>query len=261
MLANSLFLLIGVVLVAGMPSSSPKPGVESTTIKILVPPPSSSFDDEDDAVIIDASDTSPPVDPTPLNFSSSVDCFHLPEKGPCKAIIESWTYSHASRSCVSFQWSGCGGNANRFPELEYCDRHCTRALNNSSNSTRLEKSEKCPKFEGCGPLKCAVGLDADTGCQKCECNLGAGILGSVSGNPEDPNQQKHVKSEKKAVTKPEDVCHLPETRGNCRAMMTRWRYSPELKECVQFHFGGCESEKFANNFHSKEKCAEFCQGQ
>lgn len=54
-----------------------------------------------------------------------------------------------------------------------------------------------------------MGTDPDTGCEKCECNLGpgtgatAGILGSVSGNPEDPNQQKHVKvetekSEKKA---------------------------------------------------------------
>ncbi len=31
----------------------------------------------------------------------------------------------------------------------------------------------------------------------------------------------------------EEVCKLPETRGNCRAMMTRWRYSPELKEYVQ----------------------------
>lgn len=41
-------LVVGVV--SGMPSSSTKPGVESTTIKILVPPPS-SFDDEDDAVI------------------------------------------------------------------------------------------------------------------------------------------------------------------------------------------------------------------
>lgn len=59
--------------------------------------------------------------------------------------------------------------------------------------------------------------------------------------------------------RPEEICNLPATRGHCRAMMTRYRYDPKVKDCVQFHFGGCEGN--ANNFVTKEKCMVFCEGQ
>ncbi|XP_021966122.1 protein AMBP [Folsomia candida] len=267
------FFVLVVLLEVTEAMPQPQKGVESTTVKVLMPPSASaSFDDEDDAVIIDADNTSPPVDLTPEPFNIS-DCALPPVKGPCKAIIESWTYNVATASCEKFDWSGCGGNGNRFSEKAFCEKHCSKY--GVGNNKKI--AAECPKFEGCGPLKCGVSKDEITGCEKCDCNLaGVGndavvIVGSVSGNRENPNQQAHVgkkpvvaggkadQPEKKTVLKPEEVCHLPETRGDCRAMMTRWRYSPEIKECVQFHFGGCDGNP--NNFVSSEKCIEFCRGQ
>ncbi len=38
-----------------------------------------------------------------------------------------------------------------------------------------------------------MSTDPNTGCKQCDCNLGndAVIVGSVSGNPDNPNQQSH----------------------------------------------------------------------
>jgi len=273
-------------------SPSPSSNVESSTVKILIPSPDPSFDDgDDDAVIIEANPNAPPVDSTPDTFHAG-ECLLPKVKGPCRAIIDSWYYNAGSSSCELFQWSGCGGNNNRFSEKAFCQLHCSaEKLKNAGKPThqsQRKKNEtssdsKCPKFEGCGPLKCGVSKDPVTGCEKCECNFpgststsGANgpnanssttgiILGSVSGNPEDPTQQSHVppkatKQDKKtALLKPEEICKLPETRGNCRAMMTRWRYNPAIKDCVEFHFGGCDGNP--NNFVSKDKCLELCKGQ
>ncbi len=35
-------------------------------------------------------------------------CAHRGERGPCKALIESWHYDPGSNSCKSFFWGGCG---------------------------------------------------------------------------------------------------------------------------------------------------------
>lgn len=275
--------LLGFVFAIGVSHGIP---VESTTVKILVPPPSSSADDSDDAIIIEAGDSAGTVDE--VHEFNAADCLLPKSKGPCRAVIDSWFYSTVTKFCEPFAWSGCGGNNNRFSEKAFCETHCSKekltgqAGSSASGPTkpstpvlfpgsevngRNNSNTNCPEFDGCGPLKCAVTTDPVTGCQKCECASGANgpesdgetpaaklPVGSVSGNPELEGTTGPKKAEK-----PEDVCHLPETRGNCRAMMTRWRYNPEIKECVQFHFGGCDGN--TNNFVNKEKCTEFCKGQ
>jgi len=278
-------LLVMTILTNSIPTPDAKKSlnVESSTVKVLVPSPDPSFDD-DEAVIIEADPNAPPVDNTPDTFHAQ-DCLLPKVKGPCRAIIDSWYYNSGTGSCELFQWSGCGGNNNRFSEKSFCQLHCSsEKLKNVAKSTHQSQKRKnetsteskCPKFEGCGPLKCGMSKDPVTGCEKCDCNFpgssGANgpnanssgiILGSVSGNPEDPTQQSHVPkaatATKNPALKPEEICKLPETRGNCRAMMTRWRYNPSIKDCVEFHFGGCDGNP--NNFVSKDKCLELCKGQ
>ncbi len=36
-------------------------------------------------------------------------CAHRGERGPCKALIESWHFDPGSNSCKAFFWGGCGG--------------------------------------------------------------------------------------------------------------------------------------------------------
>jgi hypothetical protein len=35
-------------------------------------------------------------------------CANRGERGPCKALIESWHYDPGSNSCKPFFWGGCG---------------------------------------------------------------------------------------------------------------------------------------------------------
>jgi len=255
----------------GIPVTSPdeSASVPSTTVKILIPPSSSSDDDDDDAVVIEAGNgTNSPLPKEPFHPN---DCSLEKSKGPCRAIIDMWFFNPATKTCELFQYSGCGGNGNRFAEKTECVSLCGT---NSQNNTRGDDEEDdtvvidaeesnngtCPEFDGCGPLKCAVIKDEKTGCQKCACSLVPDDdeqesklpVGSVSGKPSEDEEER-------MNDKPEDVCGLPEVRGDCRAMVTRFRFDSKTKKCIMFHYGGCNSN--GNNFVSEEKCMQFCKGQ
>ncbi|XP_011176689.1 PI-actitoxin-Axm2b-like [Zeugodacus cucurbitae] len=38
-----------------------------------------------------------------------------------------WYYSTVTRSCTSFRYNGCGGNANRYCSLGACQQRCMRS--------------------------------------------------------------------------------------------------------------------------------------
>ncbi|XP_017075788.1 male accessory gland serine protease inhibitor-like [Drosophila eugracilis] len=42
----------------------------------------------------------------------------------CEAYFPSWSYDSAHNECVKFIYGGCGGNANRFPSKELCEKKC-----------------------------------------------------------------------------------------------------------------------------------------
>nr|AHG24897.1 DTXK-lumitoxin [synthetic construct] len=44
--------------------------------------------------------------------------------GPCKRKIPSFYYKWKAKQCLPFDYSGCGGNANRFKTIEECRRTC-----------------------------------------------------------------------------------------------------------------------------------------
>ncbi|KAI6218981.1 hypothetical protein M3Y99_01681300 [Aphelenchoides fujianensis] len=56
-------------------------------------------------------------------------CFLETDEGECPDRNETkrtqkFAYDGAARKCVTFEWAGCGGNANRFDDEEACVRHC-----------------------------------------------------------------------------------------------------------------------------------------
>ncbi|KAM3920699.1 kunitz-type protease inhibitor 1 isoform 1-T1 [Leptodactylus fuscus] len=54
----------------------------------------------------------------------------------------------------------------------------------------------------------------------------------------------------------EEYCHAPKKVGRCRGSFQRWWYNPEVKECVEFVFGGCNPNR--NNYVRKEDCRQTC---
>ncbi|XP_023242629.1 kappaPI-actitoxin-Avd3d-like [Centruroides sculpturatus] len=53
------------------------------------------------------------------------DCCMLEkDKGLCLAIFPSYFYNANSSRCEEFNYGGCGGNCNRFPNLIECCETC-----------------------------------------------------------------------------------------------------------------------------------------
>jgi hypothetical protein len=54
----------------------------------------------------------------------------------------------------------------------------------------------------------------------------------------------------------EDPCSLPILVGPCEAAMPRFGYNPELNECLEFTYGGCDGN--SNRFLTVEECETLC---
>lgn len=124
------------------------------------------------------------------------DCFLEKLKGPCRAIIDMWYFNVNTKQCEQFQYSGCGGNGNRFGEKSECESRCGKeGVKGEGRGTSDNESGTCPNFDGCGPLKCAVIKDEKTGCEKCACTVPEEDdsklpVGSVSGNPTEDDEAR-----------------------------------------------------------------------
>nr|CAH8853326.1 unnamed protein product [Trichobilharzia regenti] len=51
-------------------------------------------------------------------------CLLKPDTGRCRAAIPSYYYDPSSNTCKVFTYGGCGGNGNRFPSKEACEKAC-----------------------------------------------------------------------------------------------------------------------------------------
>lgn len=52
-------------------------------------------------------------------------CHGTADRGPCNKDISKWTFDESTKTCVMFEWSGCGGNEyNRFNTEIECLRRC-----------------------------------------------------------------------------------------------------------------------------------------
>ncbi|KAH8247267.1 hypothetical protein KR038_001233 [Drosophila bunnanda] len=51
-------------------------------------------------------------------------CFQTASYGSCKGYRQLWAYSQFQKRCIMFDYSGCGGNDNRFYTYSECLRVC-----------------------------------------------------------------------------------------------------------------------------------------
>ncbi|XP_056403063.1 kunitz-type protease inhibitor 1 [Hyla sarda] len=54
----------------------------------------------------------------------------------------------------------------------------------------------------------------------------------------------------------QENCHAPKKVGRCRGSFQRWYFNPEVNECEEFVFGGCNPNR--NNYVRKEDCRQTC---
>jgi len=177
-----------------------------------------------------------------------------------------------ARSCLLFEFRGCGGNANNFANYAECSNKCHPAptTTTSEPTTRVivteEKVVDCSVIPPAGHKNCSNGLvpffyhntatkTCEEGCSKEEHPGGKFVnhfatrsdceSACIEEGP--PPVGFHIKS-----------CLLAPLQGPCRDVSTRYYYRAEKKTCQMFGYGGCAGN--SNNFRTKSACDKFCGG-
>ena len=63
-----------------------------------------------------------------INSQSVADCEDVLDRGNCSYSLERYAFDPHSHTCVSFTYSGCGGNANNFLTLGQCVEACRQFI-------------------------------------------------------------------------------------------------------------------------------------
>ncbi|KAK0412851.1 hypothetical protein QR680_006447 [Steinernema hermaphroditum] len=186
-------------------------------------------------------------------------CNQRVDKGRCDGHFASWYYEVATGTCEQFQYTGCGGNQNRFPTKDQCESLCLRA----AASPRIGQGV-IPEIQAQAPKSSHVCDEAkDTGpCSqfttKWFYNKADGTCNRFhyggcegTGNRFDSEQEckgtcgEHV-----------DTCTLPKVKGPCGGKNQRFFFNKDSQQCEEFVYSGCLGN--SNNFDSKEECDKRC---
>uniref|UniRef100_A0A914XB03 Uncharacterized protein n=1 Tax=Plectus sambesii TaxID=2011161 RepID=A0A914XB03_9BILA len=136
-------------------------------------------------------------------------------------------------TCRTFQYSGCGGNDNRFDTLQQCESFCLakqcsigrayRVGTSATNSACTTTTTTCPSQYTCQ----------------------APTFGPV-------NQI--------CCPTPELVCNEAAASGTqcftSTTSITRYSFNPSTRQCVEFQYLGCDGN--SNNFATRVECSNFC---
>ncbi|XP_028905246.1 WAP, Kazal, immunoglobulin, Kunitz and NTR domain-containing protein 1 [Ornithorhynchus anatinus] len=110
---------------------------------------------------------------------------------------------------------------------------------------REPERRPCP-----GPARVRWRFDARRGA--CATFLDDGACGVARGN----RFETYEACQRACVRGPGATCTLPAVQGPCQRWEPRWAYSPLLRRCHSFVYGGCEGN--GNNFESRERCEDAC---
>ena len=66
-------------------------------------------------------------------------CYLPKAEGICTGKAAMWHYEPKYKQCHQFQYGGCLGNANRFPERAACERTCVRTASLSVGEREVEQ--------------------------------------------------------------------------------------------------------------------------
>ncbi|XP_035209574.1 BPTI/Kunitz domain-containing protein-like [Stegodyphus dumicola] len=119
------------------------------------------------------------------SYENIPQCFQPPESGLCLAYFLSYYYNPSTRTCETFVYGGCQGNANRFTTFEQCMATCNGTtattihfeLITESNPSEKEVQDPCTLPVQTGQCRAAMPRFYFNG-EKCE-NF---IYGGCDGN-------------------------------------------------------------------------------
>nr|CDS22657.1 Papilin [Echinococcus granulosus] len=186
-------------------------------------------------------------------------CYLPRERGNCEAYQQKWGYDPELGQCVQFIYGGCNGNANNFETKDACERRCLASLSTPLLSTTLDAiDDVCKLPQDAGPCRASQRRWAfDTSKAKCTQFVYGGCRGNANNfESKEALNQPELGASSKSGSIDTLVCHLPQDRGNCYALIRRWAFDANSSQCIPFVYGGCGGN--ANNFDTREACEQRC---
>ncbi|TKR89373.1 hypothetical protein L596_013487 [Steinernema carpocapsae] len=186
-------------------------------------------------------------------------CNQRMDKGRCDGHFTSFYYEVASGTCEQFEYTGCGGNSNRFGSKDECANLCLR----SAAQPRIGQGA-VPEQHQDGPKSSAVCDEAkETGpCSefttkwffnKADGTCNRFHYGGCQGTGNRFDSEQECKS---TCADHLDTCTLPKVKGPCGGKNTRFFFNKDSQACEEFEYSGCLGN--SNNFDSKGECEKRC---
>ncbi|KAL5108732.1 Papilin [Taenia crassiceps] len=187
-------------------------------------------------------------------LSQEAICELPPETGDCRIQKphEMWYYDSGNGGCLSFAYSGCGGNENRFPSLSACLEACgsqNSALTMKSGASQLEEEEaslKENKAKG-------ESLEADPPRERLPL-FQSPIYNLTTFSPQPVEIEPCSK-------RPDPGQCIPigcQNGTDCQIKrLMRWFFNPRTSNCENFAYSGCGGS--ANTFDSAQSCSIACK--
>ncbi|PIC23283.1 hypothetical protein B9Z55_017035 [Caenorhabditis nigoni] len=199
---------------------------------------------------------SPPQQPQsspvviPSNNKQREACHLNVDQGRCKGAFDSWYYEVATGSCVSFKYTGCGGNANRFPSKDQCEQLCLKPVEAESGNGPAGSNSVCDEAKDTGPCTNFATKwyynQADGTCNRFH-------YGGCQGTNNRFDNEQQCKA---ACQNHKDACSLPKVQGPCSGKHSYYYFNSANQQCETFVYGGCLGN--TNRFATIEECNARC---
>ncbi|KAF9413443.1 hypothetical protein HW555_008335 [Spodoptera exigua] len=205
----------------------------------------------------------PQPQPGPQVPSRSDFCFLEIDAGPCNDMQTRFAYDSKLGRCVTFQYGGCAGNQNNFPDLEYCTFYChpiqdicqLPMLAGPCDDSQMRwfydpSSDTCSQFTYGG---CEGNENRFETREACESRCKTGPVPAATT----PSTTVAVGSrfgEDFAL-----ACKVTDSLEECQQGGLVWYYDPEQRECVSH--SNRESGavcRHTGTFTSQEACERSC---
>ncbi|XP_060859868.1 papilin isoform X4 [Metopolophium dirhodum] len=196
------------------------------------------------------------INPLKTQEELDEDVCKLPkDSGPCEGNKVYWYYNHEKTKCRKFVYGGCGGNRNRFHSQSDCITNCYSEL-------LIKEIDTCklPALVGeCHDYVNRWYFNSLDG--RCRQFYYGGCGGNENNFETEYNcENKCIDSGRITTLAPPqfsiDKCFLPQDRGNCSNMSSKYFYDRQDGVCKPFMYGGCGGND--NRFDSKQECERQC---
>ncbi|CAI4225042.1 unnamed protein product [Auanema sp. JU1783] len=173
--------------------------------------------------------------------------------GTCKGAFESWYYEVATGSCVTFKYSGCGGNGNRFTSQQACEDLCVAPAAQVIPDGPPGSNAVCDEAKDTGPCN---NFTTKWYYNKADGTCARFHYGGCQGTG---NRFENEQDCKAACSNHKDLCSLPKVQGPCSGKHLYYYFNQATNKCETFTFGGCLGN--TNRFSTVEECNARCPQQ